>query len=153
MHPLWLLNRGLGIGGDLRRDDDLQETRSGFQAAWQNVQGGLSARCVRNLRSFLTENFSRKLSVAEMAAVCGLSTSHFARAFSRTFGKSPHQYVLDLRLDHAEKLLSDGRLSIADVAHQCGFASQSHLTTMMKKHREMTPMQAQAGASTFRSLA
>jgi AraC-like DNA-binding protein len=146
----------LGIGGDLRRDDDLQETRFGFQAAWQpqqNVQGGLSARCVRNLRSFLTENFSRKLSVAEMAAVCGLSTSHFARAFSRTFGKSPHQYVLDLRLDHAERLLSDGRMSIADVAHQCGFASQSHLTTMMKKHRDMTPMQAQAGALTFRSRA
>ncbi|MBZ9850885.1 AraC family transcriptional regulator [Mesorhizobium sp. CA14] len=89
----------------------------------------------------MSGNFSRKLSLAEMAAVCGLSPYHFARAFSKTFGVTPHQYVLALRLDFAEKLLAERRMSITDIAYLSGFSSQSHLTTTMKKYRDVTPMQ------------
>ncbi|PBC11775.1 hypothetical protein CK230_05910 [Mesorhizobium sp. WSM3859] len=79
-----------------------------------------------------------------MAAVCDLSPYHFARAFSKTFGVSPYQYVLGLRLDLAEKLLADSRMSITDIADLAGFSSQSHLTTMMKKYRNATPQQVRA---------
>ncbi|WP_136616629.1 MULTISPECIES: helix-turn-helix domain-containing protein [Mesorhizobium] len=107
-----------------------------------NVKGGLSVRSARRVQAFLNENFSRKLALAEMAAVCGLSPYHFVRAFSRTFGAPPHQYVLDLRLDFAERLLADSRMTIADIAHLSGFSSQSHFTTVMKKYRGVTPLQA-----------
>ncbi|WP_245266260.1 helix-turn-helix transcriptional regulator [Mesorhizobium japonicum] len=80
-----------------------------------------------------------------MAAVCGLSSYHFVRAFSRTFGVPPHQYVLDLRLDFAERLLAESRMAIADIAHLSGFSSQSHFTTVMKKYRRLTPLQARFG--------
>jgi AraC family transcriptional regulator len=76
-----------------------------------NAKGGLSLSCTRKLQQFLSKNYSRKLSLAEMAAVCGLSPYHFARAFSKTFGVTPYQHVLMLRLDFAEKLLADRRLS------------------------------------------
>ena len=107
-----------------------------------NVKGGLSVRSVHRVQEFLRENFSRKLTLAEMAAVCGLSPYHFVRAFSRTFGAPPHQYVLDLRLDFAERLLADSGMTIADIAHLSGFSSQSHFTTVMKKYRRVTPLQA-----------
>ena len=110
-----------------------------------NVKGGLSARSARRVQDFLDENFTRKIALAEMAAVCGLSPYHFMRAFSRTFGVPPHQYVLDLRLDFAEKLLADSRMAIADIAHLAGFSSQSHFTTVMKKYRQVTPLQARLG--------
>jgi AraC family transcriptional regulator len=129
----------------MRRDDESLERTSGTDAVRQpllNVKGGLSVRSARKVQEFLNENFSRKLALAEMAAVCGFSSYHFVRAFSKTFGMPPHQYVLDLRLDFAEKLLADSRMTIADIAHLSGFSSQSHFTTMMKKHRQMTPMQA-----------
>lgn len=118
---------------------------SGANAARQpllNVKGGLSVRSARKVQEFLNENFSRKLTLAEMAAICGLSPYHFVRAFSRTFGASPHQYVLDLRLDFAESLLADDRMTLADIAHLSGFSSQSHFTTVMKKYRFVTPLQA-----------
>jgi len=107
-----------------------------------NAKGGLSNGCTRQVQQFLGENFSRKLSLAEMATVCDLSPYHFARAFSKTFGVSPHQYVLGLRLDFADKLLADRRMSITDIADLTGFSSQSHFTTMMKKYRHVTPLQA-----------
>ena len=110
-----------------------------------NVKGGLSASSTRRVQSFLQENFSRKLAVAEIAAVSGLSTYHFIRAFSKTFAVPPHHYVLDQRLDFAENLLLDGRMSIAEVAHLAGFSSQSHFTTVMKKYRGLTPSQARPG--------
>ena len=83
--------------------------------------------------------------VSGHAAVSGLSTYHFIRAFSKTFAVPPHQYVLDQRLDFAENLLLDGRMSIAEVAHLAGFSSQSHFTTVMKKYRGVTPSQARPG--------
>lgn len=110
-----------------------------------NVKGGLSARSARRVQDFLDENFTRKIALAEMAAVCGLSPYHFMRAFSRTFGVPPHQYVLDLRLDFAERLLADSRMAIADIAHLSGFSSQSHFTTVMKKYRQVTPLQMRVG--------
>ncbi|WFP75396.1 AraC family transcriptional regulator [Mesorhizobium sp. WSM4906] len=109
-----------------------------------NAKGGLSVNRARQVQEFLNQNFSRKLSLAEMAAVCGLSPYHFVRAFSKTFGVPPHQYVLGLRLDFAEKLLVDRRMSITDIADLSGFSSQSHFTTTMKKYRNTTPRQVRA---------
>lgn len=111
-----------------------------------NVKGGLSITCTRLVQQFLNDNFSRKLSIAEMAAVCRLSPYHFVRAFSKTFGVSPHQYVLNLRLDFAGKLLAQRRMSITDIADRSGFSSQSHLTSTMKKHRNATPQQVRMGS-------
>jgi len=129
----------------MRRDDDSLGWISGTKAARQppsSIKGGLSVRSARKVQEFLNENFSRKLALADMAAICGLSPYHFGRAFARTFGSSPHQYVLDLRLDFAESLLADDRMTIADIAHLSGFSSQSHFTTVMKKYRFVTPLQA-----------
>lgn len=132
----------------MRRHDDPREPTSGTDATRQptlNVKGGLSVRGARRVQEFLNENFSRKLALSEMAAVCGLSPYHFMRAFSKTFGAPPHQYVLDLRLDFAERLLLDRRITIAEIAHLCGFSSQSHFTTIMKKYRGVTPLQVRSG--------
>lgn len=131
----------------MRHADDPPKQVPGTSKSRQpllNVKGGLSAQSVRKVQSFLNENFSRKLSLAEMAAVCGLSSYHFVRAFARTFGMPPHQYVLDMRLDFAERLLADSRMTIADIAHLSGFSSQSHFTTTMKKYRQVTPMRARS---------
>ncbi|WP_250888800.1 AraC family transcriptional regulator [Mesorhizobium sp. dw_380] len=132
----------------MRRDDGSAGSAPQANSAQQPMlyaKGGLSVRSARKVREFLDQNFTRKLALAEMAAVCGLSPYHFMRAFSRTFGMPPHQYVLDLRLDFAEKLLADSRMTIADIAHLAGFSSQSHFTTVMKKYRQVTPLQARVG--------
>lgn len=93
------------------------------------------------VEEFLQANYSRKLALREMATMTGLSEGHFLRAFSNTFGRPPHQYVLRLRLEHAEKLLRTTDLSISEAAAASGFSSQSHLTTAMSQHRKLTPGQ------------
>ncbi|WP_244564580.1 helix-turn-helix domain-containing protein [Rhizobium sullae] len=103
--------------------------------------GGLSNRSAVRVRELLESRFSSKITVAELAAVSGLSPRHFIQAFTTTFGEPPHKYVLRLRLNFAEKLLVENVLSIAEIAHLSGFSDQSHLTVTMSKHRNRTPRQ------------
>jgi AraC family transcriptional regulator len=103
--------------------------------------GGLSVQNARRMQEFLRANFAAPLSVAQLAAVCELSPSHFIQGFTQTFGWPPYRYVLNLRLDFAEALLLKGDMTIGDVAHSCGFSSQSHLTSAMRRYRGRTPAQ------------
>ena len=103
------------------------------------VTGGLSGRGARAVEKFLAENFSRPVTIAELAEVAGLSRRHFMQAFTRTFGKPPHQYLIAMRLNFAEALLRKGELAIVEVAYLSGFSSQSHLTAVMKQYKGLTP--------------
>jgi AraC family transcriptional regulator len=102
-------------------------------------KGGLSANSARRVRDYLNENFSQKVHIAELASVAGISPNHFIVRFARTFGIPPHQYLINLRLDFAEKLLMEGKLAISEVAYLSGFSDQSHLATTMKRYRGKTP--------------
>jgi AraC family transcriptional regulator len=108
------------------------------------AEGGLPAHKARRVRDYLQENLSRKVSVADLAALCELSPGHFIRAFSNTFGQSPHRYLLHLRLGAAELMLLKSDLPITEVAYLSGFSSQSHLTTAMRRYKNTTPAHIRA---------
>lgn len=105
------------------------------------TRGGLPEHKARRVRDFLQANFWRKLSVADLAGLCDLSPGHFIRAFTETYGTPPHQYLLQLRLGAAERLLIEGDLPISEIAYRTGFSSQSHLTTAMRRYKNVTPAQ------------
>lgn len=114
---------------------------SGIDRPQSPIRGGLSPHNARRVRDYLVEHLSDKLSIAELAALCGLSPSHFIKAFAQTFGQRPYQYLTNLRLDHAVRLLEEQGMTIAEIAHLSGFSSQSHLTSTLRKHRGLTPAQ------------
>jgi AraC family transcriptional regulator len=78
-------------------------------------------------------------SVEEMAAIAGVSPSHFCRIFKKANGLSPHQYVLKARLERAQQLLAHGDQTIACIAELLGFASQGHFTRVFKHYAGRTP--------------
>jgi AraC-like DNA-binding protein len=83
-------------------------------------------------------DLGRDILLSEVADLCGLSATHFARAFRQSTGTSPHRWLLDLRIEHAKRLLlEDGTLS--EVALTCGFADQSHFTRTFTKHIGIRP--------------
>ncbi|MGN6775285.1 helix-turn-helix domain-containing protein [Rhizobium sp.] len=102
-------------------------------------RGGLSAKSARRVEEYLRERFTEKVHVAELAAVAGISPNHFIVRFAKTFGMPPHRYLINLRLDFAEKLLTEGEIAIAEIAYISGFSDQSHLATTMKRYRGRTP--------------
>ncbi|MDZ5700108.1 AraC family transcriptional regulator [Chelativorans sp. M5D2P16] len=104
-------------------------------------KGGLSTTAAKRVEEYIEENFARRLGVAELAAVCELSHGHFIQSFTKSFGEPPHRYLINRRLEFAEQLLVEKDLTIAEVAFLSGFSSQSHLTSAMRKNRNITPAQ------------
>ena len=103
------------------------------------ARGGLSETTARKLKAYIDENFRRKITISQLASLSNLSESHFQRAFARRFGESPHRTIVNMRLDFAIGLMRDTDRSLAEIAFLSGFASQSHMTSTMKKLMNTTP--------------
>jgi AraC-like DNA-binding protein len=93
----------------------------------------------RRVTSRLLDDLAGDSSLAALAALCGLSRSHFVRAFKQTTGMSPHHWLLVHRARRAKDLLRATRLPIAEIALECGFADQSHLTRVFSKAFGISP--------------
>lgn len=94
---------------------------------------------VTELEDFIEASLDQDLSLERLAAQAGLNPSYLVSAFSRTFGTSPHKYVMGKRLERAKHLLRATQESLCDVALQCGFSSQSHFTTSFSSHVGVSP--------------
>ncbi|CAD5109130.1 helix-turn-helix transcriptional regulator [Zestomonas carbonaria] len=94
---------------------------------------------LERLDAYIVEHLARRISVAELAGVACLSPSHFHAQFKDSVGLTPHQYLLKTRLDHASRLLRESQLPLVRIAEECGFSSQSALTTTMRRYLGLTP--------------
>jgi AraC family transcriptional regulator len=102
-------------------------------------RSGLTARQLRIAKQAICENLDGGVSLNNVARECGLSPSHFARAFAISVGQPPHQWLLDQRVDMARQLLSESGLPLAEIAIQCGFADQSHFTRVFSARTGLSP--------------
>ena len=82
---------------------------------------------------YIHAHLNAELSIVELARIAQTSPFHFARHFKASMGLTPHQYVIDRRIELAKWLLADRSRSIADVAYASGFATQAHLTTVFRR--------------------
>jgi AraC-like DNA-binding protein len=104
------------------------QTYGGMTPAPRLARGGLAAWQVKRAQETLAANLEGDISLADLANDCGLSASHFSRAFRQSTGLSPHRWLVQRRVDLAKRLLSDRKLSLAEIALSCGFTDQSHFT-------------------------
>jgi AraC family transcriptional regulator len=114
-------------------------TYGGMRALSPLIQGGLTARQISRAKEILASNLDGRVPIKEVARECGLSVSHFSRAFRRSVGAAPHNWLLTRRVEVAKEKLRDGRLSLIDVAMACGFADQSHLTRVFTRTVGISP--------------
>jgi len=93
-----------------------------------------SAHRLHHLMAVIRDQPEGDHSLDEMAAIAGLTTSHFCRVFKKATGSTPHQYVLKTRLDRSRHMLSHSDLPLAHIAEFLGFKSQSHFTRAFRQH-------------------
>jgi AraC-like DNA-binding protein len=97
-----------------------------------------SAAALVRARDYLRTSYANDITVAELAAVAGLSRAHLTRAFGAAFHMPPHVYLNAVRVSEAQKRIRLG-MPLASVALECGFADQSHLTRRFKGSVGVTP--------------
>jgi AraC family transcriptional regulator len=105
------------------------------------MPGHLAPWQARRAKEVLSAHLHGDVRLASVAAECNLSASHFAHAFRRTFGRPPHRWLMERRIDAVKNLLLTTRLSLVEVASRCGFADQSALNRSFKRIAGESPGQ------------
>ncbi|MEA5619968.1 AraC family transcriptional regulator [Cronbergia sp. UHCC 0137] len=103
------------------------------------VGNGLTPYQLSVVLEYVQAYLSSDLSLDTMAFQIGMSRCYFATQFKQSMGITPHQYVNQQRIEKAKQYLRSQKLSISDIAIECGFSNQSHLTKVFKRQTGTTP--------------
>jgi AraC family transcriptional regulator len=102
---------------------------------------GLSEAKLKLVTDYIHDRLHHDLRLDEIAAIAQLSPYHFLRSFKQRMGITPHQYILQCRIEKAKHLLQYSELNVAEIAARTGFCDQSHLTRSFRRMVGMTPKQ------------
>ena len=116
----------------------IAQTYGGMQPMSRLPQGGLAPWQERRAKEILRANL-QGVPLKEVARECRLSVGYFSHAFRRTLGVAPHNWLIEQRIVLSKEKLRDDRLSLTDVAAECGFSDQSHLTRHFKRIVGVSP--------------
>ena len=122
-----------------------EENRAKMMSVFYNILHRLSTESsVRNvilpaIRCIESNYQNPKLSNAELAEQCNISEVYFRKIFTETYKTTPKQFIVDIRINKAKQLLSDGFLNIGAVAEKCGFSNQYHFCRLFKEKTGFTP--------------
>jgi AraC family transcriptional regulator len=108
----------------------------------QEIAGGkghLLAWQARKVRDYVDSHITGPIVVAELGALVRHSKAHFSRSFKRTFGESPHAFVVRRRLELAAQHMLETDISLSDIALRCGFVDQAHLCRQFRQATGHTP--------------
>lgn len=95
--------------------------------------GGLAPWQAKRITAYIEANLGSCIRAEHLAAIAGLSTSHFFRAFKETFGAAPLAYVASQRMAHAQERMLSTRAPLAQIALECGMWDQAHFTRVFKR--------------------
>jgi len=90
--------------------------------------GGLAPWQERRATEMLAANLNGQLSLQALAIECRVSVSHFIKAFRESVGETPHQWLLQRRIERSMELLGEAHMALTEIAALCGFSDQSHFT-------------------------
>ena len=102
---------------------------------------------VNTVRDFLESNYDTELSVSEVARICDVHPVYLTRVFRKRFGCTVAQFLRRKRLDRAIQEITSTSKSMAEIAADCGFYDQSHLTNLLRQTAHVSPAALRSIAS------
>ena len=115
------------------------QTYGGMQIVSRPLKGGLAPWQEKRSKQMLAGDLTGATPLHEIAGACGLSVSHFSRAFHKSTGLAPHAWLLQVRVDSAKAMLRRGDASLSTIARACGFADQSHFARVFASRVGLSP--------------
>jgi AraC-like DNA-binding protein len=93
----------------------------------------------RKVRDYIDSHITGPVLVVDLCALIQRSEGHFSRSFKRTFGQSPHSFVVRRRVELAAEYMLTTDASLSDIALRCGFTDQAHLCKHFRQATGQTP--------------
>ena len=115
------------------------QTYGGMQTVSRPLKGGLAPWQEKRSKEMLAGDLTGATPLHEIAGACGLSVSHFSRAFHKSTELAPHAWPLQARVESAKAMLRSGDASLSMIARACGFADQSHVARVFTRRVGLSP--------------
>ncbi len=112
---------------------------------------GKGLESVHRAISFIDKNYTKNITLDDIASHVHLSKIYFHNLFLKLTGQTPHEYLLSKRINNAKFLLTVTDKSFSDIAYDCGFSSQTYMTYVFKKRLSLTPTQYKKNWQTQKS--
>ena len=97
------------------------------------------SRRILKVKNFISKNYMDELRLPELASLAGMSSSAFSRFFKLHTGRNISEYIIDLRLGYAARMLVDTAKSISEIGFDCGFNNPSNFNRIFKKKKGCSP--------------
>lgn len=94
---------------------------------------------INKVINFLKSSYNHEFSLQKLSSIANVSPYHFIRIFKAETGKTPYNYLMDIKIEKCKELLKSNQYSITEVATSCGFSSPSHFASVFKKRVGVTP--------------
>ncbi len=107
--------------------------------SFAKVDVASDSRRVLKVKSFISENYTHDIRLSELAEIAGMSPSAFSRFFKLHTGRNLTDYIIDMRLGFASRMLVDSTNSVAEICYSCGFNNLSNFNRIFRKKKGCSP--------------
>ncbi|MBW6462961.1 MAG: AraC family transcriptional regulator [Bacillota bacterium] len=117
----------------------LRNTQSNVMTRMNRKEIGVRENILKAIE-YLNDNYNQQLSNSELFKIANLSPYYFIRLFKKETGKTPHEYLVHLKIDKAKEMLTFSNYSITEICFLCGFSEHSHFSKVFKKLTGISPI-------------
>ena len=108
-------------------------------SSFAKVEVSSDSRRVQKVKSFIDQHYKEEIRLTQVADLAGMSPSAFSRFFKLHTGRNLSEYIIDLRLGYASRMLVDSTHSIAEIGFSCGFNNLSNFNRIFRKRKGCSP--------------
>ena len=122
----------------------VSEYRVLASSSFAHAERNPESRRVKKVKQYINDHYTEPLRLETLADLVGMAPSAFSRFFKLRTGKSLSDYVLDIRLGYAARMLVDSTKNISEICFECGFNNLSNFNRIFKARRGITPREFRA---------
>lgn len=116
-----------------------EEAKVLASSSFAHTERSTESRRVQKVKQYINDNYAKPLKLADLADLVGMSSVAFSRFFRQRTGRTLSDYIIDIRLGYAARMLVDSTKNISEICYECGFNNLSNFNRTFKEKRNYTP--------------
>ena len=120
------------------------EVRVLASSSFAHTEQITESRRVQKVKQYIDENYAKPLKLSDLADLVGMSPVSFSRFFRQRTGRTLSDYIVEIRLGYAARMLVDSTKNISEICYECGFNNLSNFNRTFKAKRRYTPREFRA---------
>ncbi|MBR1959146.1 MAG: helix-turn-helix transcriptional regulator, partial [Bacteroidales bacterium] len=116
-----------------------EEARVLASSSFAHTERSTESRRVQKVKQYINDHYAKPLKLSDLAGLVGMSPVAFSRFFRQRTGRTLSDYIVDIRLGYAARMLVDSTKNISEICYECGFNNLSNFNRTFKSKRNYTP--------------